>query len=214
MKYYDISPLISSKLAVFPGDEPFKRVQTKQISTQPGQACGYELSSITTSVHIGAHADAPSHYQSGGISIDECSLDLYLGPCSVLLAPVKKEKPYRLLIDDIDWPESLSERVLFKTNSFLDVHHWQDDFTALSPELINYLADRGVCLVGVDTPSVDPATDTKLLSHQAIAKHGMAILEGLVLSEVPPGEYSLVALPLKIKDADASPVRAILIQGG
>ena len=85
---------------------------------------------------------------------------------------------------------------------------------ALSPELIDFLAEKQVVLVGVDTPSVDLADDKNLISHQAILKHDMAVLEGVVLDEVKPGLYDLIALPLKIMNADASPVRAILLGKG
>ena len=81
---------------------------------------------------------------------------------------------------------------------------------ALSPALVEELARQGVVLIGIDTPSVDPATSKELPSHQAIYRHDIAILEGVVLTSVNEGDYELIALPLKIKGADASPVRAIL----
>jgi arylformamidase len=91
---------------------------------------------------------------------------------------------------------------------FLKPYH----FNSLSPEVVEFLHSKGVKLVGIDTPSVDPAADENLLSHNSIYKCDMAILEGIVLNNVQPGDYSLIAIPLKIKDADASPVRAILLQ--
>lgn len=103
-------------------------------------------------------------------------------------------------------------RVLFKTRSFPNPEAWTGDFNSLSPELIDHLAVQGVVLVGIDTPSVDPADSKALEAHNAIFKHGMANLEGIVLDEVPPAIYGLIALPLKIREGDGSWVRAILLK--
>jgi arylformamidase len=102
--------------------------------------------------------------------------------------------------------------VLFKTRSFPNPDRWTSDFASLSPELIEKLAGQGVRLVGIDTPSIDPAEDKALESHQAVLRNDMAILEGIVLDDVAEGEYQLVALPLRIAGADASPVRAVLLR--
>jgi arylformamidase len=91
-----------------------------------------------------------------------------------------------------------------------DPNQWQEDFSYLAPEVIEYLAGQGVILIGIDTPSVDHSTSKELGAHQAVFRFGMAILEGLDLSEVSGGLYQLIALPLKIKGAEASPVRAVL----
>lgn len=88
------------------------------------------------------------------------------------------------------------------------------DFAALSPELIDWLHQRGVITVGIDTPSVDLFDSKDLPTHKAILRHDMAILEGLVLADVPEGTYELIALPLKLAGFDASPVRAVLRTGG
>jgi arylformamidase len=100
--------------------------------------------------------------------------------------------------------------VLIKSGSFPDPDRWNPDFAALSVELIDALAARGVITIGIDTPSVDLQDSKDLPAHRAILKHGIAILEGLVLRDVEPGVYELIAPPLRLKDADASPVRAIL----
>jgi arylformamidase len=103
--------------------------------------------------------------------------------------------------------------VLLRTGTFPDPDQWNEDFAALSPELVHALAAQGVRLVGIDTPSVDPMTSKALEAHNAVADHDMAVLEGVVLDAVPPGLYTLVALPLRIEGADASPVRAVLVAG-
>lgn len=200
---YDISPLISEDIAVFPGDTSFKRQML--MSQSKGQHL--DLSSIETTLHLGAHADAVNHYGPNQPGIDQKDLRTYMGWCQVI--EVGTSFGQRITLFDFEINEVSRCRVLFKTKSF-DPNTWRDDFVSLSPEVIYALADRGVILVGIDTPSVDPATSKELESHKAILKSNMSILEGLVLDDVKPGEYQLVALPLKIKDADASPVRAIL----
>jgi arylformamidase len=101
-------------------------------------------------------------------------------------------------------------RVLLATGTYPDPEHWNDDFAALSPRLVEALHQRGVRLIGIDTPSVDPKDSKDLPSHHALLTHDMANLEGLVLSEVPEGIYELIALPLRLEGFDGSPVRAVL----
>ncbi len=170
-----------------------------------------ELSRVTTTLHLGAHADAPSHYVAGGASIGERNLAAYLGPCEVIaieLRPGERVLPHHL-------PGPIrAPRVLFRTGTFPDPDRWNHDFGALSPELLHALADQGALLVGIDTPSVDPEDSPELPSHQALAARDLAVLEGLVLADVPPGLYTLIALPLRLSGADASPVRAVLLPEG
>lgn len=201
---YDISPTISPKTAVFPGDTPFQ--QDYLLKIENGN--NLDLSSIKTTVHIGAHTDAPRHYHAKGLSIDQRELQYYLGEAQVIEVNCKRGSRItpKHLTQDIK-----AKRILFKTNSYPDPEHWNDDFVALSAELIDFLAQKKVILVGIDTPSVDPANDEQLESHKCIYKNNMAILEGIVLNEVNEGLYNLICLPLKIKGADASPVRAILL---
>lgn len=166
------------------------------------------LSSISTTVHIGAHADAPSHYGVKAEGINKRDVALYIGGAQVI--EVKVNPGERIHIEDVDLSKITEKRVLFKTNSFPNPDQWRNDFNSLSPSLLEKLAHLGVLLVGIDTPSVDPWDSKDLESHQMLLAHDMAVLEGLVLTEVPEGTYKLSALPLKIKDADASPVRAVL----
>lgn len=201
----DISPPISPQLAVFPGDTPFSQDWLMRID----RGDHLDLSTIHGTVHLGAHADGSSHYLAGGQGIGERSLEAYYGPCEVIsvsVGPGERILP-RHLLGPVRAP-----RVLFRTGSFPDPNHWNSDFAALSPELIDQLvAEAGVVLVGIDTPSVDPEQSKDLPSHQALARHDLAVLEGLVLEHVAPGLYTLIALPLRIIGADASPVRAVLV---
>ena len=200
----DISPLLNPKVAVWPGDVAFQRSVALDMKTGDNLT----LSSITTTVHVGAHTDAPNHYAVDGVSMSERALDPYYGPCQVIR--VSTAKGERILPEHLDDPVS-APRVLFVTESFPDPNDFNEDFCSLSPELVDMLGDAGVILVGIDTPSVDLFSDRDLLSHNAIARRDMAILEGVVLADVPSGTYTLIALPLKIEGADASPVRAVLV---
>lgn len=205
---YDISPLITPEIAVFPGDTEFR----SHVLLDMKKGDNLTLSLMTTTVHLGAHADAPNDYSRLGPSIAERDLSLYLGPAQVI--EVARVAQKRISVADLEKITIQAPRVLFKTGSFPDPNRWTSDFMALSPELIEFLAERQVVLVGVDTPSVDLADDKNLISHQTLLKHNLAVLEGIVLDEVKPGVYDLIALPLKIMNADASPVRAILLGKG
>lgn len=202
----DISPEISSQLAVFPGDTPFQ--QKVIFDCQKGDSFG--LSSFQTTPHLGAHTDAPNHYGSSGLGISERSLDYYYGVCQVV--HVQLARGQRILPEHLKQKTISAPRVLFRTDSFPNPQVWNDDFNALSPDAIDWLGERDVILVGIDTPSVDLSKDKILSTHHSIEKKNMAILEGIVLSHVDEGLYTLIALPLKMKGLDASPVRAVLIK--
>ena len=206
-RFYDISPVISPKTAVFPGDQPFER----DVLLDFKNGDNLVLSNIRATLHLGAHTDAPSHYHAQGQTIDERPLEVYFGLCQVI--SVKKSKGERLRKSDLTSVDIKAPRVLFKTGSFRDPNQWTDEFNSLSAELIDFLSEKKVILVGIDTPSIDPARDKTLESHQAVWKHNMAILEGIILENIPDGQYTLASLPLRLKDCDASPVRAVLIEG-
>ena len=201
----DISPKVSTRIGVWPGDSAYRRIV--HLDLEKGDNIG--LSRIETTTHLGAHADAPNHYRAGLCGIDERDLSFYFGECQVV--SVLLDRGQRI------GPQHVREkiratRILFRTLSFPDPEHWNADFCSLSAGLVHWLSEQGVRLVGIDTPSIDLQDDPLLESHQAVADHDMAILEGLVLEHVDPGNYTLVAMPLRLEGADASPVRAVLIR--
>jgi len=204
----DISPRLSSATAVWPGDIPLRR--QVQLCLQDGH--NIELSSLNSTVHLGAHADAPSHYCTNGASIEQVPLLPYLGPCRVVTIRDQKlitgEHLARALanIDD----QNLSPRILIRTETFPNHELFREDFAALTAHAITYLASRGVLLVGIDTPSIDPFDSKDLPTHHALVAHGLYNLEGLDLSAAEDGAYELIALPLKLVGFDASPLRAVL----
>ncbi len=205
MEILDISPVITPAIDVWPGDVPFSRA----ISASIDAGANIDLSAITSSLHLGAHTDAPSHYGKGAPGIGERPLDRYYGPCEVIRVDVGRHE--RIRPHHLPAPPSV-ERVLFRTGTFPDPNAWNEDFAALSAELVDFLAERGVRLVGIDTPSINLQEDKVLESHQAVLRADLAILEGVVLDAVEPGLYTLIALPLRIPGADASPVRAVLVR--
>ena len=200
----DISPLVDPLIDVWPGDTPYSLTRNSEID----QGSNITLSEIRTTVHVGAHADAPSHYVAGGADIAMRSLEPYVGLCSVV--DVSAAGARRILPHDLEAKRISAARVLLRTITFPDHRNWTNEFASLSPELIDHLHERGVILVGIDTPSVDPFESKELEAHQALARHDMANLEGLVLTDVAEGDYELIALPLRLARADASPVRAVL----
>lgn len=200
---YDISPPISPRLAVWPGDSP----PTREVLLDLDRGDPITLSTLRATVHLGAHANAPSHYGPGAPTIESRNLGLYLGPCQVVGAA---EGPAGLVrFEDLAAPIR-SPRVLIRTGTAPDPHTFREDFAAIDPALVERLHAQGVVLIGIDTPSVDPFSSKSLDAHHAFLGLDMAILEGLVLSEVPDGHYELIALPLRLVGFDASPVRAIL----
>jgi arylformamidase len=202
-RLYDISPAISPELKVWPGDTPMSR----EVLLDMHKGANITLSTLLTTVHLGAHADAPSHYGVDAPTIEQRELDFYLGKCQVMRVNVARHA--RIVIADLTSPLR-APRVLFHTGTFPDPRNWNNDFAGFSPALVDFLREHGVILAGLDTPSVDLFESKDLPAHQRFLAHDMAILEGVVLDEVPDGVYELIALPLKLVGFDASPVRAAL----
>lgn len=200
---YDITPLVSKDLPVWPGSHPFSRI----IECDMKSGSSYTASAFSATCHLGAHVDAPCHYSMKGEAISERSLEYFIGKCQVIHVNVGKNSYIHYShLKGVHAP-----RVLFATNTFnYSKRAFQTDFAAIDPMLMQQLAELGVITVGIDTPSVDLYESQHLESHQMALRFNMNILEGLDLKNVPEGIYELIALPLKLKDCDASPVRAIL----
>jgi arylformamidase len=205
-KIWDISPPVAPGSPVFPGDTPYEQ----HWSATLGPGCPVNVSTITLSPHVGAHADAPLHYDAQGASIGTVDLEPYLGLCRVIHAigcgPLVQWEHLQHATRE------LPARVLVRTYERMPTDRWDAELAAYAPETIEKLAARGVKLIGIDTASIDPAESKTLDSHQVIRRLGLRVLENLVLDDVPEGDYELIALPLKLMTADASPVRAVLRQ--
>ena len=203
-RIWDISSPLHPGSPVFPGDTAYRQDWTATIA--PG--CPVNVSVLTLSPHVGSHADAPLHYETQGEPVGALDLLPYLGPCRVIHAiGCGALIEWRHLAHAL---QDLPPRVLVRTYERMPVDRWDPALTAFAPETLERLADLGVLLVGIDTASIDPADSKTLPSHQLIRQRGLRVLENLVLDAVPEGDYELIALPLKLMLADASPVRAIL----
>lgn len=200
---WDISPSLSPATPTWPGDTRFHAETTWQIA----DGCPVRVSRMTLSTHSGAHCDAPSHYDPAGASIDSVRLEPYIGPCRLIEcigAHVVEPSHVRPALAGVP------PRVLLRTYACAPKTEWDPQFSSVAPETIALLAEHGVMLIGIDTPSLDPQDSKSMQAHHAVKAHRMAILEGIMLDDVPAGDYELIALPLKLQAMDASPVRAIL----
>ncbi|GHF23612.1 kynurenine formamidase [Kordiimonas sediminis] len=207
-KIYDISQTIRGGIPVWPGDTPFALETTWGI----GPECPVNVSKLTLSTHTGTHADAPLHYTENGADSATSSLSPYIGAAILVDASSSVSSGASLTRSTLAQllPAAVPERVLIKLFDRNTVEIWPTGFPAIESDAIELLAEKGVKLIGTDTPSLDPETSKTMDAHMAVARNNMAILEGLVLDGVTPGAYELIALPLKIEGADASPVRAVL----
>ncbi len=204
MKLWDISQPLRPGLPVWPGDTEYQEERTWQIDDN----CPVNVSRITLSTHSGTHADAPLHYDPNGLPSGAVDLDFYLGPCVV-----QDVSDAGSLIEPRDVARALDrhpQRLLLKTYKKTPLTQWDENFVAVAAETIGALAAAGVRLIGTDTPSLDPQSSKTMDAHHAVRHAGMAILEGLVLDDVPEGAYELIALPIKLANLDAAPVRAVL----
>ena len=203
-KLWDISPPVHAGAPVFPGDTAYSQQWVASI----GPGCPVNVSAITLSPHVGAHADAPLHYDPTGAAIGDVDLHTFIGPCRVIHA--MGCGPLVLPEHIAHAMQQLPQRVLVRMYTHMPQDTFDDALPAFAPETIALLADHGVRLVGTDSASVDPASSKTLDSHQVLRQRGLRVLENLLLDDVPEGDYELIALPLKLTTADASPVRAVL----
>ena len=200
----DISPALAVGMGVFPGDAAFEVSQTFAI----GPGCPVNVARFAMSTHCGAHVDAPLHYDAAGASIDRLNLDDFIGPARVVDA--RGPGPLCRFEEIASALDGAPQRLLFRLMEAGDHFIWPAGFRALAPETVERLAEAGIRLIGVDAPSVDPETSKELPAHMACRRHDIRIIENLVLADVMPGDYELIALPLRLKGLDAAPVRAVL----
>lgn len=203
-RIWDISQRIHGSIPRWPGEPAIALTRHAEI----GPDCPVNVGAVSLPLHTGTHADAPLHYSNSGAASAECELEPYIGRCVVIHVT---DPGNQVEIEDCDWSAIDGHtRVLIRTYANFPHDHWDSHFKAVAPNVIERLASMGVQLIGVDTPSLDPETSKTMDAHHAVLAADMRIIEGLVLDDVEPGEYELVALPLKLAGADASPVRAIL----
>lgn len=199
----DISQRVAADSGVFPGDTHFALRKVAEMAK--GASC--DVGTITTTLHIGTHADAPAHFVQGAAGIGEVPLDAYFGPCRV----VERIGDGPVTPDEVRaWKPMAGMRYLLRSRTSVDPREFPAAFAHLTPEAAAALAEAKVALFGIDTPSVDHQESKTLDAHKALFRGGVAILENLDLSHVRPAPYELMAFPLRIPGADAAPVRAVL----
>lgn len=207
MCVYDITPPVSEGMPVWPGDPPPRQRWLQRVPNGDPS----DLSEWLLGSHTGAHVDAPSHFVPGGVEVDQLSLATLVGPCRVLdLTSAVSEMAVH------DLPLEVPERVLLKTRNSL--RRWasqpfRSDYVGLTLDAAQHLIDRGVRLIGADYLSIESFASVEAGApvHQLLLRAGVVILEGLVLADVPPGEYLLVALPLRLSGSEAAPARVVLL---
>jgi len=203
-RLWDISQTLRADLPVWPGDTPFSHGRR----WSQGADSPVTVSRFETTVHAGSHADAPLHYDPTGMSAAEAPLGAYVGTCRVIDARGQGASISAAFIERV--VSTPPPRVLFRTYDRFPLDAWRSDFTCINAQAVLALAAMGVRLVGLDSPSLDPQDSKTMDAHRAVLAADMRVLEGLVLDDVPPGDYELIALPLKLAGLDASPVRAVL----
>ena len=206
MRIHDISQPLGTDTATWPGD---RRVDLEW-TLRMDRGDSVNVASLATSVHAGTHADGFRHVTRDGETAARMPLDAYIGRCVVVDVTGAGE----VTADDVAGVDLGSvQRILFRTRATVDETEFPAPFAHIAPALAQRIADAGVRLVGTDAPSVDPVDSKTLEAHHAFVRGRVAILENVVLVDVAPGEYTLVALPLRLTEADSSPVRAVLIEG-
>lgn len=200
---YDITRTVTPSTHVWPGDTSFSVAHLMRRS----EGGSVNLTTLTMSAHTGTHADAYYHYENDGDHPASMRLDSYIGPARVVTV-AKRGGP--LHPQDFQHVDGAQRLLIHSWVSDLPDEQWPDEFPYLSVELIAWLASLGVCLIGLDSPSVDAFDSEDLPAHHALLQHKMVNLETLQLRDVPDGDYELIALPLKLDIACGSPVRAVL----
>ena len=203
MTLIDISQPLRTGVPTWPGDTEY----AFDLAWSRKQGGSVNVGRLTMSTHTGTHVDAPFHFRDDGERVAGLDPEVFVGPAQVIgvdgdggIAAGELER------HDLDGVV----RLLVRTGSWPDRDRFPERIRYLEPDAAGFLAGKGVRLVGVDAPSVDPLDSEELPAHNALLQRGIHILEGLVLDRVEPGDYGLISLPLPLRDADASPVRAML----
>ncbi|MFJ8066304.1 arylformamidase [Psychrobacillus sp. NPDC096426] len=202
-QWIDISQPFSNKIGTWPDDTPFQF----ELAFSKDQTGSVNIGRFTTSVHTGTHADAPFHFDNNAPTIDQLDVNIYIGRAKVVdvtgLQSIGREELQGFELDGV-------ERLLLKTAKTVSIEQFPTEVPVLKENIGAFLQEKGIFLIGVDHPSVDALEDKELPAHHALYRHGVYILENLLLQDISPGNYELIALPLKIQGADGSPVRAVV----
>ncbi|MGW5955456.1 arylformamidase [Bacillus mycoides] len=202
-QWIDISQPLNNDIATWPGDTPF----SYEVSWSKEDSGSVNVGKLTMSIHTGTHIDAPFHFDNDGKKVLDLDIHVYVGAARVIdvsgLESIGKKELERFKLEGV-------ERLLLRTSSHGKAQEFPEKIPYLRADIADFLSSKGIRLIGVDVPSVDPLDDKELAAHHQLFKHGIHILENVVLDHVVDGDYELIALPLALTDADGSPVRAVI----
>lgn len=202
-EWIDISQPLQNNYAEWPGDTPY----SYEVAFKKEDTGSVNIGKLTMSTHMGTHIDAPFHFSNEGEKVDELPIDLYIGRARVIDLTGITEIGYEALAQ---YDFGGVERILLKTGKREDLTLFPKDFVTIQADLAPLLREKGVRLLGIDSPSVDTETSKTLDAHHALYENNVMILENIMLDHVEAGDYELIALPLNIVGADGSPVRAVI----
>ncbi|MGW6191918.1 arylformamidase [Bacillus cereus] len=202
-QWIDISQPLNNDIATWPGDTPF----SYEVSWAKKDSGSVNVGKLTMSIHTGTHIDAPFHFDNDGKKVLDLDIQVYVGIARVIdvsgIESIGKKELERFNLEGV-------ERLLLRTSSHGKAQEFPEEIPYLCADIADFLSSKGIRLIGVDVPSVDPLDDKELTAHHQLFKHGIHILENVVLDHVADGDYELIALPLALTDADGSPVRAVI----
>ncbi len=208
LRLYDLSLTIHEKMVIWPGDPAVRLTRVRSIQTD-----GVSVSSLTTGTHTGTHLDAPAHLLPDGLTVEALALEPLVGPAYVAYLPEVAIITAQVL-EGLALPASC-RRLLFRTRNsdegLLVQGDFRPDYVALAEDAAQWLVERDYLLVGLDALSIDAYQEQAGVAHRLLLSQKIAVIEGVDLRQVPPGEYMLCCLPLKILGADGAPVRAVLM---
>ena len=207
-RIHDISVPLTPGLPVYPGDPPLAIEVVQRAGEAP-----YGLARLQLTTHCGTHVDAPLHFVAGGVAVDALPLEILIGKARVVEIQAR-ERVERADLEALDLRDDL--RVLLKTrmSGQLLKSGYQEDHVYLTGDAAHYLAQVGLKLVGFDYLSIDRFGDASYPAHHALLGAGVVVVEGLDLSDVPPGEYDMTCLPLRVSGGDGAPARVALRSRG
>ena len=204
-KIIDISLTLGPNLVVWKGDPKIELITDSTVEKD-----GIMDSRLQFGAHNGTHIDAPAHFLKGGFGVDKINPEKLIGECTVL--ELDGNEINRQGLEG----KNFKSRVLFKTKNsqrkLLEDQNFHTDYVYLALDGAEYLVEKGVILVGTDYLGIEKKSAPGHPVHTKLLENEIVIVEGLNLTDVEPGDYDLVALPLKLKDLDGSPARALLIQ--
>ncbi len=207
-RIYDISVPVRTGGLVYPGNPEIAIELTQAIA----KGAGANVSHISFGSHTGTHVDAAKHFFDDGRTVDQISLDRLVGPAVLIAMP---DELMSVGATDLQKHDLQGQkRVLIRTrnSSFILEPDFVKDYTYLAPDGAEYLVSIGVELVGVDYLSIEQFHSGHHRTHRTLLEKDVVIVEGLALSEPPPGEYNFTCLPLRLEGVDGAPARAMLVE--